>query len=77
MSHELKEGTKLKSVFLVDGGEVKAGNGGCASIVVAEQTGQMAMVPWAKVTREDGTVQLYNLALAEGCVIEYINPKSF
>lgn len=69
MSHELKEGIKLEAVFWAEGGVVEVGKHGCTEIVVREQVGQMAMVPWAAATIND-KVTLYNLALAEGVTVQ-------
>jgi hypothetical protein len=73
MSHELKEGTKLRRVtgqpdpdegtmFWVVNGE---GPAGVKDITVTEQPGQMAMVPWARIECHDGDVFLVNLANVE------------
>ena len=69
MSHELREGVELLTVFWSEGEALTAGRGQCESIVVREQTGQMAMVPWVEVTLIDGTSSLYNLALVEGVTV--------
>ncbi len=72
MSHELKEGLRLKSVS----GPVDSEGGGvfirlgegphlCNEIVVVMQPGQMGMVPWAKATQNNGLVVLVNLAQME------------
>ena len=68
MSHELKEGVYLKSIFWPEG-DVTIGKHGCTSLFVRMQMGQMSMVPWAEATFENGTKQLYNLALAEGATV--------
>lgn len=70
MSHELREGVKLKSIFWPGGGEIKAGVGQCVSLVVAEQTGQMAMVPWVKAEFTGGRVALYDADKLEGCELD-------
>lgn len=65
MSHELTEGTRLLGVYFdsPDGIGYIAGRGRCVSIVVAEQFGQMNMVPWAKVIFNGMSTQFINLAL--------------
>lgn len=69
MSHELKEGVCLS---LIEGPakdgwclHYKAGESGVTRIIVAEQPGQMAMVPWARVEFESAEPHLVNLALME------------
>ncbi|MDP1931947.1 MAG: hypothetical protein Q8L60_10865 [Gammaproteobacteria bacterium] len=77
MSHELKEGVKLKSVSgPVDknGDQIYLRIGDrpmqYRSIVVVEQAGQMGMVPWAKGVTNSGEVTLVNLALMESVILE-------
>lgn len=79
MSHELKEGVKLKAITTPpdpeDGcGQFRVGNQfhdgahgttRLTDIVVTEQLGQMGMVPWAKVMWSDGRTILVNLANVE------------
>lgn len=69
MSHELKEGVQLKSVVTLP--DPDEGSGlyvvgdlphQAKEIVVSEQVGHMAMVPWAKVTLNQGGTVLINLA---------------
>lgn len=78
MSHELKEGVHLNAITTMPdadsgcdtyrvGGSRLSENGTAriTDIVVMEQTGQMAMVPWAGVSFSDGRVVLVNLANVE------------
>lgn len=69
---ELKEGTKLRTIFWsdTDGGEVIAGKHGCKSLTVVMEHGQMSMVPWCLQVNEDGKRFMHNLALCEGAVLE-------
>lgn len=57
MSHELREGAQLTSIIgaEVDGEILRFATGerGVSRIVVSEQVGQMAMVPWARIEFED------------------------
>lgn len=68
MSHELKEGVELEQVTLCVGetetlyNRVGSARPWCSRIVVVEQTGHMAMVPWARCEFHDGQVELVNLA---------------
>lgn len=72
MSHELKEGAQLKSVFGPAPMEIYCEIGHAPiqakEIVVSMQPGQMGMVPWAKATLNNGKVRLLNLALMEEVV---------
>lgn len=79
MSYELKEGLHLESVvgpqgpdgeqvFFMLGDSNRAHF--CSEIFVVEQPGQMGMVPWAKAIRNDGKVELVNLALMESVTIK-------
>ena len=76
MSHELTEGTKLEFVAVNgEAGDVyRADSDRIADIEVSMEPGQMALVPWAKVTFTDGTVSLVNLALAQA--VDLANPSS-
>ena len=75
MSCELKEGVRLHLVGLPETSDGQIGfwiadlssNYGvrCKSITVSMEVGQMAEVPWARCEREDGTVDLVNLAQVE------------
>ena len=65
MSHELKEGIKLKLVYWSEGDFV-VGKRGVTDIVICEQLGQMSMVPWARIVLSDEPDQLVNCALLEG-----------
>lgn len=70
MSHELKEGVK---VLAISGLPHQEGNLFCkvgkpgeaywsvADIVIAEQPGDMAMIPFAKVTYHDGRTSFHNI----------------
>lgn len=76
MSHELKEGVKLKSVAGPtgpDGDHILMCIGDnpyqCKAITVVEQPGQMSMVPWAKAEQNNGSTLLINLALMESVTL--------
>ena len=61
----LTEGTRLSSVYLTDEyGEHRVFKGphGATAITVTMEYGQMSMVPWARVERNDGSVLVVNLA---------------
>ena len=62
----LEQGTKLESIFWSDEEHITIGEGGCLSIEVTMENGQMAGVPWAFATYENRDKRLFNLALAEG-----------
>ena len=74
---ELKEGVQLSCITCLPNEEGQAvyvvAARGAAEIVVVEQHGQTSMVPWAKVTRHDGSVALVNLANAES--VEFAIPQ--
>jgi len=65
MSHELKEGAEVARVFFHNGDELSMG-GKIVSLSIAEQPGQMGMVPWVLAIDVTGAKQLYNCALLEG-----------
>lgn len=67
MSHELREGVELSAIYFggEEGSHYKVGVMGCFSIIVAEQLGQIGMVPWAKVSVENEPIHLVNLASVE------------
>lgn len=69
MSHELREGVKLRTVFWSNEESVSVGRGSCVSITVREQPGQMGMVPWAESVTKNGQTYLYNLANVEGVAV--------
>ena len=84
--NELREGGELLSVALPtdeDGGSVfyKVSNNenetlfySAKSITVTMESGQMGMVPWAKVIKHDGEVALVNLAQCEEVI--FINAQA-
>ena len=63
------DGQKLKAIFWQEGGNVTVGRSGVNLIVVNMQNGQMADVAWADVFYEDGKINSFNLALAEGVTL--------
>lgn len=63
---ELREGVELYSVFWPDGATQEVGKHGVVSIVVREQVGEMAMVPWIELTTDSGTKYLYNPKTIDG-----------
>ena len=63
MSHELREGTKVAGITYV--GEQFWSADDVKSMVISEQPGQMGMVPWVRIERENGDVGLANCALLE------------
>ncbi|KKK96888.1 hypothetical protein LCGC14_2658250 [marine sediment metagenome] len=65
MSHELKEGVKLKSVYWSEGDFV-IWKQGVKEIVICEQMAQMSMVPWARIVFESGPDHLVNCASLDG-----------
>lgn len=65
MSHELREGVKLQSVYW-DEGSYEVGRLEVESITIREQTGQMSMVPWAEIKWATGKTHLVNCALLQG-----------
>ena len=84
MSHELREGVKIKSVAFSDTEEGglfykvrQLGDGktvwDVVSITVKEQAGQAAMIPWAEIIKFDGSVSLVNLAQCEEVELLYTN----
>jgi hypothetical protein len=62
---KFEQGQSLLSIFW-DDGEIKAGSNGYADIVVVMENGEMAGVPWAYVTKDDGSVYKYNLKMCQG-----------
>lgn len=71
MSHELREGTQLRTIRWPHGAELRTGtDSDCFRIVVSEQPGQMGMVPWAKADYRDGTTMLWNLDQVSGVELE-------
>ena len=69
MDNEFKLNQELKQIFWGEGESICVGRNGCKSIVVCMENGQMAGVPWAVVTNDNGKVFKYNLALCEGVEI--------
>lgn len=72
---DFKEGVRLKTVAApadANGNyfHISSGISGCKQIVVSMQPGQMAMVPWARAEKDDGSVTMINLALMEIVVLE-------
>ncbi len=63
MSHELREGKKLHSIWWAEGSLTVGAQ--VESLTVREQTGQMAMVPWVE-SISNGKSNFYNCALLEG-----------
>lgn len=76
MGHELSEGIQLTQItFNVSNArQYRIGVGGCKSIVVVEQCGQMSLVPWAMVFFEHTPPELVNLSLVQ-CVALLETPK--
>ena len=64
MSHELKEGVELNSIWWAEGSLTVGSQ--VASLTVREQIGQMSMVPWVEATDSNGKSNFYNCALLEG-----------
>lgn len=73
MSHELKEGKELKSVYWTSGdyvvGKEYVARGKCLSLTVREQMGQMSMVPWVEAVFEEGPNTLVNCTHMEGILL--------
>lgn len=61
-----KQGQKLSAIWWPTGGETEVGKNGCLEIIIVFEYGQMAGVPWAEATFNDGRIQKYNLATVEG-----------
>ena len=64
---ELKEGRKVKSAYLdadPHGNPVTWDDSytDIKSMVISHENGEMAPVPWLKVERDNGTVQMLNCA---------------
>lgn len=64
----LEEGVELKHVYFEKENTLSVGPAKyqAKSIVVTMEAGQMGRVPWAKVTHNDGAVNVFNLAKADG-----------
>ena len=73
----LKNGDKLKQIFWEGDARVLVGEGGCESITVVMENGQMAGVPWAEAHFKEAELTRYNLALCEGVMFlaEPTQPK--
>ena len=79
MSHELKEGVHLVLIaglprapyghLLYRVAEEGSGPEAVKSIVIAEQPGQMGMIPFAKVTFHDGQTSFHNVHNLETVVL--------
>lgn len=63
------EGQQLLSIFWEDG-EIETGKRGHKEIVVVMENGEMAGVPWAEVTKEDGSIYKYNLKMCHGVMVK-------
>ena len=63
------DGQKLKAIFWGEGGQIAVGKNGVNLIVINMQSGQMAEVAWADVIYENGKINSYNLALADGVTL--------
>ena len=64
MSHELKEGAKVAGITYSGERYLSAAEADIA-MSISEQPGQMSMVPWVRIEREDGSVGFANCALLE------------
>lgn len=64
MAKDFYQGQKLKSIDWPEA-RCEVGSFNCTDIEVVMENGQMAGVPWALATYEDGTQFKHNLALAE------------
>ncbi|MHC4867545.1 MAG: hypothetical protein ACYTEX_26030 [Planctomycetota bacterium] len=62
------DGQQLQVLYFPgeEGGVIRSSKDGVDSIEVCMELGQMGLVPWALVTRTDGTQDKWNLALCEG-----------
>ena len=65
---EFKDGTKLKGLVWKDRAEILEADG--AQIEVVMVAGEMAYVPWAKVTYPDGSKAMWNLAHVSGVLLK-------
>ena len=66
----INKDTKLKRIEWNNGNQyVQVGKMGCVSITVVMVDGQMAGVPWALATYDDGDKVLHNIALCESVII--------
>jgi hypothetical protein len=68
---ELREGAELYAVYLPskekERSVYRVGQHGVKSILVSEEHGQGAVVPWIRISMDDGEVYLVNAAWVE-CV---------
>ena len=65
---EFKDGTKLRGLVWEDRVQITDSEG--ADIEVVMVAGQMAYVPWAKVTYPDGSKAMWNLAKVSGVLLK-------
>lgn len=70
MSNELREGVEIKFMATPPVGNTGSAwqigdHGNCKRIVVVEQNGFMASIPWARCELNDGRVHMVNLAHVE------------
>lgn len=63
---EFQNGQSLKTIFWDDDSVIEVGKLGCIDIVVVMECGEMSGVPWAMVTKDDGSVYKYNLKMCQG-----------
>lgn len=70
---ELTAGKDLAAIYFAGGGSIRLGGGTagcvCTRLVVIEESGQSAPVPWVQVWREGKPFQQFNAAMLEG--VEY------
>ena len=64
----LRSGVKVDKVFWADGQTLQSGYPG--EMVITEENGQGASVPWIKQTMDDGRVYMHNCAMVETILLE-------
>jgi len=77
MSHELKEGARVSYIGArEDEWNLSIEYHQVQSMVISMQVGDMAMVPWVKVTFKDGDVGLYNVRHLQTVMLEKADDQS-
>ena len=68
---ELMQGTPIRELVMVNEKNIKrVGENNIIRMSVQMETGQCAYVPWAKISYEDGSYRLVNLAHATTVIPE-------
>ena len=71
MSHELKEGARVSYIGArEDEWNWSTEDDKVQSMAISMQVGDMAMVPWVKVTFKNGTIGMYNVRHLQTVMLE-------